>query len=100
MTYLEMLNHYTCPLSKNGLVRVMSRWEKYLTVTQWGYSWTGGYLIEMTDGNWYHLHGWLENDAPWMNEAWVYVDKVDMFSSAPIPNVSGTWQDYFVEVER
>ncbi len=92
-----MLNHYTSILNKNNLVRVLAKWERYETVTEWGYSWIGGYLVEMTDGKLWHMHGWRVSDAPWMNQAWVYAEEVDEYS---IPDAQGKWKDYTVEVER
>jgi hypothetical protein len=99
MTYLDMLLHYTCSFNKNRLARVFGKWENYKTVTQWGYSWEGGFLIEDIDGNKYHLHGWRESDAPWMNESWVYVDQIGDSNSHKVPQ-GHSWQNYPITVNR
>jgi len=97
VTYLDMLSHYTSVLSKNKLKRVLKKWERYESVSEWGYSWVGGYILEMTDGNLWHMHGWLTNDAPWMNQAWVYADPLDL-GDASLDELP--WEDYLVRVER
>ncbi len=98
MTFLDMIRYYTCTLPMNRVARVLARWEKYITVTEWGYHWKGGFILELVDGTYAHIHGWLETDAPWMNEAWVYVDSFGKFFEAP--EVDGEWESYRVEVDR
>ena len=102
MTILEMMQHYTCSMGFNKLKKVLLRWEKFVKVTEWGWSWEGGYLIEEIDGRRVHVHGWKIADAPWMNQAWVYMDYYDDLDSEDYARllVQQDWQYYPIEVSR
>ena len=94
MTYLDMLKHYTCVFNKNRLVQILFKWERYLTVTEWGNSWEGGYFIQDVDGQYWHIYGWREADAPWMDQAWVYSRQEDKLPE------DYPWEEYLVEVSK
>ena len=69
MSLLEMVRHYTSALVFNEIRRVIARWEEYTKVTEWGYYWEGGYLLEDKKGRIIHFYGWRYSAQPWEDES-------------------------------
>lgn len=89
-----MLRHYTCSLNMNQVARVLARHDDFQSVTEWGWVWEGGYLLELTNGGLAHIWGSWETNAPWMNEAIVHTDYVDVKPIGP------DWRPFELEVDR
>jgi len=77
MSLLWAVRHYTGAMSFNKIQRVIARWENISKFTEWGWHWDGGWLLELTNGKFAHMHAFKKSAQPWEDEGRVFVDYLD-----------------------